>query len=88
LKEDPDLRDGKARLASESDETQVELGLSGEAPLATLSESWWEDSCLLIETNGRGAETCTSRDFSKLGIRLTHHTTIPSMQGWKITLET
>jgi hypothetical protein len=84
LKEDPDLRDGKARLASESDETQVELGLRGEAPLATLSESWWEDSCLLIETNGRGAETCTSRDFSNshlsLDLKCALRFSIPSLE--------
>jgi hypothetical protein len=27
-------------------------------------------------------------DYLLMGIRLTHHTTIPSMQEWKITLET
>ena len=64
LEEGPDLRDGKARLASESDETQVKLCLRRETPLAALPESGREDSRLLIEANRRGAETCTPGDFS------------------------
>ena len=61
LEERPDSRDGKARLA---DETQVELCPRRETPLAALPESGREDSRLLVKTNRRGAETGTPGDFS------------------------
>jgi hypothetical protein len=64
LEEGPDFLDGKPRLASESDETQVELCLGQETPLAAPPERWREDSRLLIKTNRRGAETRTPGDFT------------------------
>src|SRR5215470_2524173 len=84
LEEGPNLRDGKARLAGESDETQVELRLCRETPLAALPESWREDSRLLIETNRRGAETCTPGDFSNshfsIDLKCALRVSIPSLE--------
>src|SRR6516225_3507416 len=80
----PDLGDRKARLASESDETQVELRLLRETPLAALPKSWREDSRLLIEANRRGVETCTPGDFSNshfsLDLKCALRFSIPSLE--------
>src|SRR5215469_133580 len=85
LEEGPDLHDRKARLASESDETQVELRLRRETPLAALPESRREDSRLLIETNRRGTETCTPGDFSNshfsLDLKCALRFSIPSLEA-------
>src|SRR5262249_48776712 len=84
LEEGPDLRDRKARLASESDETQVELRLRRETPLAALPEGWREDSRLLIETNRRGTETCRPGDLSNshfsLDLKCALRFSIPSLE--------
>src|SRR5215472_348621 len=70
LEEGPDLRDGKARLASKSDDTQVELCLRREIRQAPSPKGWWEDPCLLIEANSRGPDAGASGDFSNSHLSL------------------
>jgi len=66
-------------------------GWSAPAPITIAGGSWGlqiggeATDLLMLVMNQRGMDHLLS---SKMGIRLTHHTTIPSMQGWKITLKT